>query len=95
MSSQYTWPVFWKSNFCPSCGYLHSTVYTPDLLDGPIECTCRRHKGCEVAKYPCSAKWGFAAAPEEKERIKSLLILAEDWIETNKKIKKIERLLGR
>ena len=58
-------PCFWVEDECSFCGN-RSTVYTPDLLSGPIEKECPR----------CHHKWGFAPKDGDTSKIEKLLQLA-------------------
>lgn len=51
--------AFWLRQKCPDCGHVATTVYTPDLLLGPVQSEC-------MSKYnPCAREcsnlgWGLA-----------------------------------
>jgi len=86
-------PCFWIANNCPACGHAGRIVYTPDLLEGPIDMVCRSKDNPMRINSQCHHEWGFAATEEKKAEIRELLKLAERtnelWAEYQKNIKKL------
>lgn len=50
--------IFWIYQKCPTCGHAATTVYTPDLLLGPVESECKSK--WNPCADPCSTRWGLA-----------------------------------
>lgn len=44
--------IFWIYQKCARCQHVATTVYTPDLLNGPVESECHRRG--------CGHKWSLA-----------------------------------
>ena len=87
-------PIFWVSNRCHRCNHYHSLVYTPDLLNGPIQCSCTSvNNPCRVG-CECYAEWDFAATREQLEIIKENLKLAEQQDLLYAQIKRNREKLG-
>jgi len=87
-------PVFWLDNGCPFCNHSAPLVYTPDLLNGPIEFECPSQFN-PMRKYkPCAGKWSVAIEIKKKNELRDLLELAKRQDSLYSKINENRTKLG-
>lgn len=70
-------PCFWLTDNCPACGHSCPVIYSPDLLNGPIERECGSKNNPIRKNSVCYEKWTFAATDKQKYEIIELLKLAD------------------
>ena len=87
-------PVFWISNKCPSCKHCSPMIYTPDLLNGNIDCECQSKFNPVRKYYPCGAKWTVAVDKTGIQDIRNMLELAERQDTLYAEIERNRKLLG-
>lgn len=85
---KYQQRIFWRQQHCSKCDHRATTVYTPELLTGPVQSECLRRE--------CGLQWSLAVeknGPAEK-RIRDHVRLAERLAKLIDEMDSIKRILN-
>lgn len=87
-------PVFWLDNKCPICGHRSQPIYTPDLLEGNIDCECQSKLNPLRINTPCIAEWSIAVTEAKRQDICAMLEIANRQDNLHIEIQKNRKTLG-
>ena len=87
-------PVFWLDNKCPICGHRSQSIYTPELLEGNIDCECQSKFNPLRINTPCCAEWSIAMNEEKRKYICDMIEIAKRQDELYEEIYKNRKTLG-
>lgn len=86
--------VFWLDNKCPICGHRSQSIYTPDLLEGNIDCVCQSKFNPLRINTPCIAEWSITVTEVKRQKICDTLEIAKRQDKLHVEIQKNRKTLG-
>ena len=87
-------PVFWLDQRCPKCGHVAPTVYTPDLLKGPVNRECGSINNPLRRNSQCLFNWDVAVDNDKKDRIRALMKLEDETLALVQTVEVNRKTLG-